>query len=341
MTETLPIVSVALPVWNEAENLPVLYERLQAACRRASVQYELVFVDNGSTDASLAIIKQLCRQDPQVRYLSLSRNFGHQNALFAGMTACTGDAVVTMDADLQHPPELIPEMVRLWREGAEVVFTTKRDAKLPPIKRQVVKIFYKLISKFSGLDLDFGLSDFRLLDRQVADSIVRIPEYHKFLRGQVKWVGFKQSGLTYDVQARYRGQSKFSYANLFSFALDGLFAFSRYPLRVVALGGLLITGACALFMFYVCGLYALNFFHAAPPSFRLPPGWATLAVAVMFLGSTQLIALGILGEYLGRVYDQTKGRPNFIVRETSARDDDADNRDSLRRPRRAFAAADR
>lgn len=312
----MPKVSLVFPVWNEAQNLEPLYDQVRDACRAAQVEYELVFVDNGSTDESLEVIKRLRRSDPGVRYVSLARNFGHQGALFAGMCYSRGQAVITMDADLQHPPALLPQMIALWRQGVEVVYTTKHYAHLSWTRRLVVTWFYRIISTLSGLQLDFGLSDFRLVDRKVADVIVQIPEYHKFLRGQVKWVGFRQQGLVYDVAARYSGHSKFETGHLFSLALDGLFAFSRYPLRVVALVGVIVAVLSCGYILFEIGLGAARLLHVSSAP-KFPPGWATLAVAIFFLGSLQLVVLGILGEYLGRVYDQVKGRPVFIVRDCS------------------------
>lgn len=309
-------ISVAFPVYNEERSLGVLYDRVKDACNKATVDYEMVFVDNGSTDRSLEIMKTLRDNDKKVKYVSLSRNFGHQNALFAGMSYATGDAVITMDADLQHPPALIPRMVELWRSGAEVVYTTKEDPNIARLKMFFVKTFYWLISKLSGLQLDFGQSDFRLLDKKVLKVILEIPEYHKFLRGQVRWIGFRQQGLPYKVDNRYGGKSKFSYRNLFSFALDGIFAFSRNPLRLVTLIGIFVSLFSLAYTCFVFFVWMLNIF-GIPHSLPFPPGWATLTVSIVLLGSVQLIAIGIVGEYIGRIYDQTKGRPVFIVRETS------------------------
>lgn len=315
-------ISVVFPVFNEENNLEVLYQNVAKFCEQSQVDCEFVFVDDGSTDNSLNIIKRLAEADKRVIYISLSRNFGHQNAIFAGMCYCTGDAVITMDADLQHPPSLIPEMIDLWRKGTEVVFTTKEESNLKLRWRLTMKIFYWFFSKISGLSLDFGQSDFRLLDRKVLNVILQIPEYHKFLRGQVGWVGFKQERLSYRVEKRYSGESKFK--SRFPIALDGIFAFSRYPLHLLMLVGFIVAGISFLYIIFhviVWTLLRLNIIH----SWSMPSGWITLAIAIFFLGSLQLIALGILGEYVGRTFDQTKGRPVFIVRESSVQKEKESN----------------
>jgi len=319
MSNKIQKISFVFPVLNEEGNLEALYQRVKQACVQSNADYEMVFVDNGSTDNSLDTIKGLRERDKKVIYISLSRNFGHQSALFAGMSYCSGDAVITMDADLQHPPSLIPKMVDLWRKGAEVVYTIKKNYKLAPAKYFMIKFFYWFISKISKLQLNFGQSDFRLLDKKVFKVILQIPEYHKFLRGQVSWVGFRQQGLSYNVGERHSGESKFSYGRLLLLALNGIFAFSRYPLHLVMLAGIVISGLSSLYIFCVFAIWFLkiiNIFHNIP----LPPGWATLIVAIFFLGSIQLIAIGILGEYVGRIYDQTKGRPVFIIREMSGKE---------------------
>lgn len=303
-------ISFVFPVYNEENNLVLLYEKVKEACAAAAVSYRMIFIDNGSVDNSLKIIRELRQGDPQVSYLSLSRNFGHQNALFAGLTHCNGDAVITMDADLQHPPSLIPEMVRLWREGNDVVYTFKEGKNIPWLKRVIVKIFYKLMTKISGLELHFGQSDFRLIDKKILNVILTMPEYHKFLRGQIRWAGFKQIGISFAVELRHSGESKFSFKDLFMFALDGLLGFSRYPLHVITLIGLVVGFFSLLF---ILKEVFLSWILDLP----MPPGWASLAAAVFFLGSIQLIAIGILGEYVGRIFDQTKQRPNFIIKESS------------------------
>lgn len=315
-SDRVSIISIVFPVFNEEGNLEMLYEKVKAACNEADVTYEMIFVDDGSKDDSLALIKDLRKKDVQIHYVSLSRNFGHQNALFAGMSKCSGDAVITMDADLQHPPSLIPKMINLWRKGAEVVYTTKEEANLPLRWRLTMKIFYWLFSKISNLKLNFGQSDFRLLDKKVLKIILEIPEYHKFLRGQVEWIGFKQTGLSYKVDNRYSGKSKFSYSSRIPTALDGIFAFSKYPLRLVTIFSVFVAFFSFVYMIFIALIWLLVKLNIVT-NVIVVPGWATSTIAVFFLGSVQLIFIGILGEYISRTYEQTKGRPIFIARETS------------------------
>ena len=310
-------ISLVFPVFNEENNLEPLYQRVKEACREANTDYEMIFVDDGSADNSLDIIKNLRDKDQKVAFISLSRNFGHQGALFAGMSHATGDAIITMDADLQHPPSLIPKMVGLWRQGYETVYTVKKNHKVPFVTLMLFRIFYWFISKVSGIKLGFGQSDFRLLDRKVLNAILPIPEYHKFLRGQVEWVGFRQYCLSYNVEERYEGKSKLSYRNRFSFALDGIFAFSSYPLHLVLLLGIAIASLSFLYISLELIIWALKKVGISIAFWPVQPGWVTLIVSILFLGSIQLMATAIVGEYVGRAYDQSKGRPVYIVRESS------------------------
>lgn len=312
-------VSFVFPVCNEEENLDLLYQRVKEAVGQAGVDYEMIFVDDGSLDNSLDIIKSLRAKDPKVSYISLSRNFGHQNAIFAGLTYATGDAVITMDADLQHPPSFVPKMIALWQKGAEVVYTFKEDAKLPFLKNIIVRFSYRFISKVSGLRLNFGQSDFRLIDKKVLRALRQMPEYHKFLRGQVEWIGFRQKGLSYTVGERHGGKAKYSYRTLSSLALNGIFSFSRYPLHLVMIFSLSVFLASAIYILIELSVWLLKAFGVI--DIPMLPGWTTLIVSVFFLGSIQLMAIGLIGEYVGRIYDQTKGRPSFIIREMSDNED--------------------
>lgn len=309
-----PLVSLVFPVFDEAENLENLCAEVTGALEMTGVAFELVFVDNGSTDESLSIIKRLCDSDPRAQFVSLSRNFGHQGALLAGISHAQGAAVITMDADLQHPPALLPDMIRLWQEGYEVVFTRKRRYPVRGIRLRQVKLFYWVMSKWSGLHLSFGQSDFRLLDRKVFEVFLKMPEARKFLRGLVEWVGFRQTGLEYDPLPRHAGKSKFPFRALVSFAVDGIVSFSLLPLRW-SLG---LGFSAALFSFlYGITIVVMGLLNVAGVRVWLPPGWATVVASIVFLASIQLIAIGMLGEYVGRIFEQTKGRPEFIVREAS------------------------
>ena len=309
-----PLVSVAFPVFNEAENLETLHAEVTQALEMTGLAFELIFVDNGSTDASLSIIKRLSETDPRVEFVSLSRNFGHQGALLAGISHAQGEAVITMDADLQHPSALLPEMVRLWQEGFEVVFTRKRRYPVHGMRLRQVKLFYWLMSKWSGLHLSFGQSDFRLLDRKVFEVFLRMPEARKFLRGLVEWVGFRQTGLEYDPLPRHAGESKFPFRALVSFAVDGIISFSLLPLRWSLGLGFIVA---SMSFVYGIAMVVMGLLNYAGMSVPLPPGWATLVVSILFLSGIQLIAIGMLGEYVGRIFEQTKGRPEFIVRAAS------------------------
>ncbi len=308
-------ISVVTPVLNEEGNVEVLYNEVKKSCGSAGVDLEMIFVDDGSTDRSLEIIKRLRSDDPGVQFISLSRNFGHQNAFFAGLTRATGDAVITMDADLQHPPYLIPKMVDMWRSGAEVVYTTKSDANIDQVKSVIVRFAYWFISRVSGLKLGFGQSDYRLIDRKVLKVILDMPEYHKFLRGQISWIGFRQEGVSYNVEKRHSGVPKYSYKSLYSLALDGIFSFGRYPLHLVMVFSVIVLGFSSLYIFAILSIWLLKI--SGIVHIPMPPGWTTLSMGMFFLGSIQLIAIGILSEYVGRVFDQAKGRPVFIVRESS------------------------
>ena len=313
-TISSPLVSVAFPVFNEAENLEMLHAEVTRALETTGLAFELIFVDNGSTDASLSIIKRLSETDPRVEFVSLSRNFGHQGALLAGISHAQGEAVITMDADLQHPPALLPDMVRLWQEGFEVVFTRKRRYPVHGMRLRQVKLFYWLMSKWSGLHLSFGQSDFRLLDRKVFEVFLRMPEARKFLRGLVEWVGFRQTGLEYDPLPRHAGESKFPFRALVSFAVDGIISFSLLPLRWSLGLGFIVA---SMSFVYGIAMVVMGLLNYAGMSVPLPPGWATLVVSILFLSGIQLIAIGMLGEYVGRIFEQTKGRPEFIVRAAS------------------------
>ena len=319
------LVSIVAPAYNEEANLRELFTRVSAMLTEEPVDFEIVIVENGSTDRSLDLLKQLHEEDPPLNYVSLSRNFGHQGGLLAGLHHARGDVVVTMDADLQHPPECLPEMLSLWRSGHEIVFTLKRQNGSQPILRKIANaFFYRFVTRLSGLELSGGQSDFRLMDRKAVDSLLAMPECGKFLRGLTRWVGFRQTTIEYDVPPRFAGESKFRFTHLVRFALDGVLSFSIMPLRLFTLFGLVVSGVAFTYgmLTFVRGLYAYLTGYGG----KIPPGWATIGVAIFFFGGVQLIGIGLLGEYLGRVYDEVKHRPAFLVRESSTGDPKHDDR---------------
>ncbi|MFH1514593.1 MAG: glycosyltransferase family 2 protein, partial [bacterium] len=276
--------------------------------------FELILIDNGSEDNSLEIIKAIRINDPRIKYLSLSRNFGHQGAILAGLRYASGDAVISLDGDLQHPPEIIPDMIRLWREGYEVVYTYKKEQFINfDFRILLTKLFYKFINIISDLKLSFGQSDFRLLDRKIVAIINQMGETDKFLRGLVNWVGFRQTGIEYEPAQRKRGESKFYLRHYIAFALNGTFSFSTVPLRISMYIGMLMTSVFGILAVYYVILGLSHFF--LKEGIMLPPGWLTIVTSILFLGGIQLMSIGIIGEYIGRIFMQTKSRPEFIIKD--------------------------
>lgn len=308
-------LSIVIPAFNEAENIPELYARICQVMKNEHYDFELLIVENGSVDQSLEILKGLNQKDKRVQYLSLTRNFGHQGALIAGLENSRGDIVITMDADLQHPPEVISQMLREWEKGFEIVYTIKRYEKSYSFLRKMVdNAFYFIMNKLSGIVLH-GQSDFRLLDRKVVDAICHMPEKNKFLRGLTMWVGFRHTGVEYDVTARFAGSSKFRMNHLIKLAVDGIFSFSIIPLRIFTFTGLFISALSFAWGIYYSIMRFVSYLNGDTSSY--PLGWATIIIAMLFLGGVQLIGIGLLGEYIGRVYDEVKARPDYIIREKS------------------------
>lgn len=302
-------VSAVIPACNEQDNVEVLAAELHKALRGHS--HEILFIDDGSRDETLQRIKQLRKKDPLIHFISLSRNFGHQNALKAGLDHAVGDCVITMDADLQHPPQLIPQMMEKWREGFEVVYTVRdENSSASWLKRLTSRTFYRLVNLISEVHLQEGAADFRLLDRSVVDALGRVEET-PFYRGFVPWMGFRQAGIHYAPSKRHAGRTKYSLLKMIGFALGGLVSFSVIPLRFATILGFLmaITG-------FSIGLKAvINYLF----THNTVPGWSSTIVTVVLVGGVQLIVLGVIGEYLGRLFIESKRRPHYIVRESSRR----------------------
>jgi len=302
-------ISVVIPAYNEAKNVAVMHQKLVEVLTKLGVSFELIFGNDGSVDDTEAHLTSLHVQDSRVKIVSLSRNFGHQAALSAGLRHAQGDAVISMDGDLQHPPELIPEMLRLWREGYEVVYTKRKDTKDGgAFKRATSRLFYTLFNKLVRTPIPRGAADFRLLDRKVVDVINALGENARFLRGMVHWVGFQQVSIEYVAAARHAGTSSYPLRRMLSFALTGITSFSSFPLRISFYIGLIVLCLSIVYTLYSIGIWAV--------SGKAIPGWTSLMVVVLTIGGVQMMVLGVIGEYLGRVFDQVKNRPPYIVGKT-------------------------
>ena len=301
-------LAVVVPLLNEARGLPQLERRLTAVLDRLGRPWTVLVVDDGSTDATLAELKALNARDPRYRAISFSRNFGKEIAVAAGLREARGDAVVIIDGDLQHPPETIAEFVRAWDAGYDIVYGVRRDRETDgPVRRLLSRGFYRLFRTLSGTELPRGAGDFRLLDRRAVDAMNRMGERARFNKGLYAWIGFRATGVPFDVEARRDGGSRWQLRRLVAFAIDGFATFTTIPLRVWSYVGLLISG----FAF----LYALVFLAKTLLYGVDQPGFPTQIISIMILGGVQLISLGVIGEYLARVYEEVKGRPLYIVAE--------------------------
>lgn len=306
-----PVLSVVVPLYNEAGNVPALLERIGNVTHglASEFDYEIVLVNDGSTDGTLAAIRNEMQRRPNVVLVNLSRNFGHQLAATAGIDIARGDAVVLMDGDLQDPPELIERFVRKWREGYDVVYAVRRSRRGESrFKLITARTFYRIIRRLTKITIPLDAGDFRLMSRRVVEALRRSPERHRFLRGMVSWVGYNQVAIEYDRDVRHAGTTKYPLPKMIRFAMDGITSFSDIPLRFASYFGFTVS---AIAFIYAIIVIAFKVFSLNPPGYT--PGWASTIVAVLFLGGVQLMSLGILGEYLGRVYDEVKGRPLYLI----------------------------
>ena len=300
----LSLLSVVAPVYNEEGTIEEFYTRVCAALD--GLRFELVLVDDGSSDSSAEILDRLADGDPRVRVISLSRNFGHQTALTAGLDHAGGDAVVMLDADLQDPPELIPRMLDRWRAGCDVVYAVRDEREGESrFKLATARWFYKLFDKLAQVDLEHNSGDFRLLDRLALDALLSMRERNRFLRGMTVWVGYTQAAVPYNRDPRYAGETKYTLSKMLKFSLDAISSFSHRPLQLATLLGFVISTLAFIAIPVVVGLRLAHSYL---------PGFGTLTIAVLLLGGIQLIAIGITGEYVGRIYDEVKGRPLYLVR---------------------------
>jgi dolichol-phosphate mannosyltransferase len=312
MNET-PVLSLVIPAFNEVENLGPLYQRVVASVDPVVDAFELLFVDDGSTDSTWEKVLELRSNDARVRGVRLARNFGHQAAVTAGIDAARGQAVVILDADLQDPPEVIPELVEKWKEGFEVVYGRRehRDGE-SLFKKASAAGFYRILRFVTRMDIPVDTGDFRLLGPRAIAAFRALPERNRFIRGLVSWIGFRQCSVSYRRQQRYTGETKYPLRKMVSLALDGITSFSRMPLRLATWAGFLVSTLAFLYIVVVIVLKikGINW-----------PGYTSIMASILFLGGVQLIVTGILGEYVGRIYDEVKNRPLYLVGEQTGEDD--------------------
>ena len=303
-----PVFSIVVPIYNEEEVLPELHRRLKASMDTIGATYELVFVNDGSRDRSLAILQDLAARDAAIKVIDFARNFGHQAAITAGMDLAAGDAVVVIDADLQDPPEVIAKLAEKWREGYEVVYAVREKRQGDSLfKRATAAAFYRLLRRVTSVDIPVDTGDFRLMDRRAIEAFKGLRERHRFVRGLVSWIGFRQTGVSFVRDERFAGVTKYPLRKMLKFAFDGLTSFSFAPLQLAMYSGFVTAFAAFLGILWV--VWVKLFTQEALP------GWASQIVCTLLLGGIQLISLGIIGEYIGRIYDEVKGRPLYITRE--------------------------
>jgi dolichol-phosphate mannosyltransferase len=307
-------LSIVIPTFNEEGNIEILYSKLIETLTPLELdEFEFIFVDDGSQDRSLGIVKKLSIDDPRVKYISFSRNFGHQPALKAGLDHAQFAGVVSLDADLQHPVELIPEMIEKWKNGAEVVYTKRKDVSLPWFKRTTSKLFYRIINTLSQIKLEDGVADFRLLDQKVIHALRAYKESNLFIRGLIPALGFKQESIDYTPHKRFAGETKYSFSKMIRFALTGITSLSAKPLYFSIYFGVFFA-----MLAFIYGLYAIYIFAFGHEAI---PGWTSIIASILLIGGIQLIMIGIIGIYLGKVFAQSKGRPNYIIAEKNTKND--------------------
>ncbi len=303
-------LSIIIPIYNEQDNIPPLYDRLKKVISAITPSHEFIFINDGSRDRSIELIRDLAAKDPAVKYINFSRNFGHQVAVTAGLDNTKGEAVVIIDADLQDPPELIAEMVAKMKEGFQVVYAKRRSRSGESfLKKYTAKKFYRILSSITSISIPVDTGDFRIMDKRVVEVLRHMPEQQKFLRGQISWIGFNQTYVEYDRSERNAGDTGYTYKKMIRFALDGITSFSNLPLKFATAMGFFVS-----IMTFFVSLYAL---YSRFISKSYVPGWTSLMLAVMFIGGVQLICIGIIGEYISRLSANVRNRPLYIMSDTN------------------------
>jgi len=304
-----PQISVILPIYNEESTIPILFQRLDKVLNQFQ-SFEVIFVNDGSTDQSLLLIKQICEKHSNYKFISFSRNFGHQKALLAGIRNCKGDTVVIMDSDLQDPPECIPLLYEKLMQGFDWVYAKRKQRKGETFfKKFTAKLFYRVLNWLSPIEIPLDTGDFRIMSRKFVDSLKNMPEKNVFLRGQIAWLGFKKSFILYERDPRFAGKTKFSLKKLFWFAWNGITSFSNFPLQIASFLGIIFSLVAFFIMLYALySKYVLN---------QVVTGWTSIMVSTMFIGGIQLLCVGIIGEYISRIANEVRNRPDYIIEETN------------------------
>ncbi len=301
------MISIIIPIYNEEKIISELYKRLVESLKSYDGNYEVIFVNDGSTDNAFSILKTLCKNDINIKLIDLSRNFGHQLAITSGIDFATGDAIILMDGDLQDPPELIPKLIEKWKNGFDVVYTIKTSRKENFLKKFAFKSFYKLMQRFSSIAIPMEAGNFSLMDKKVFETLKTMKEKNRYIPGMRAWIGFKQIGIEFAREDRFAGKPQMTFSRLIKLAFDGIFSFSNIPLRFATYLG--FVSAVISFLGIVYVLYSKVFTDKAIS------GWASTIVAILFIGGMILLTLGIIGEYIGRIYDEIKNRPMYLIKE--------------------------
>jgi glycosyltransferase involved in cell wall biosynthesis len=303
-------ISVIVPVINEEQNLQELHRRLSAMLKKICNSYEIILVDDGSNDNTLFMIEKFSTEDPNIKYISFTRNFGHQIALFAGLEKSRGQYIVLMDGDLQDPPEVIEPLFSKLKEGYNIVYAKRSSRKGETFLKKVsAKFFYRLLNKITHTNIPIDTGDFRIIDRKAADELLRMKEHNKFLRGQMAWLGFKETFIMYNREERKEGSTNFSYRKMLHFAFDGITGFSNFPLKFASISGIVVSLFAFLYIVYVL-IAKLVWGHTIT-------GWASIMVTILFLGGIQLLSIGIIGEYISRINDTVRNRQSYIINKTN------------------------
>ncbi len=303
-------ISIITPLLNEEENVYELYHRIKKVCSILNISYEIIFIDDGSTDHTLIVIEKISKEDLSVKYISFSRNFGHQAALFAGIERSNGNRIVLIDGDLQDPPELIEKLWLKMNEGYDVVYARRISRKGESfLKKTTASVFYRMLNKITSIKIPIDTGDFRIIKSKVAIELLQMKDHAKFLRGQIAWLGFKESSITYEREKRKTGNSNFGYGRMLRFAFDGITGFSNFPLKLASISGIVVSIISFFMIIYVLlAKYLWN---------QTITGWASIMVTVLFLGGIQLLSIGIIGEYISRINDTVKQRQLYVIKKTN------------------------